>query len=228
MQPKFSAASDHSLLISFGDEITLEHHRQVFALTQDLLSDSPDFMLDVHPAYNSLLVAFDPLRVTLRELESFIRSRLAQAGTCRLPEPREIEIPVCYDEEFAPDLQAVAQHSGLSREEVIAIHSAGKYHVYFIGFTPGFPYLGGLSPRLFTPRLSTPRTKVPAGSVAIGGSQTGIYPLSTPGGWRLIGRTPVKLFSPEKTPPSFLALGDEVRFKRISHEEFERLHQNTP
>jgi inhibitor of KinA len=190
------------------------------ALTQKLLASRPDFVLDFHPAYCSVLISFDSTRAGLEEVEAFIRGLLAQSSEAAVIR-RQVEIPVCYESEFAPDLQDVAALNHLSPEEVIAIHSSGSYYVCFLGFMPGFAYLGGLSSRLATPRLSSPRTQVPAGSVAIGGNQTGIYPFNTPGGWRLIGRTPRKLFSPEKEPFSFFGLGDEVRFRIISREEFQ-------
>jgi KipI family sensor histidine kinase inhibitor len=220
-----SPASDHSLLLSFGNEISLENHQRVSALTRKLLASRSDFILNLHPAYCSVLISFDPLRVEFEEVESFIRAILARRDEA-VAAARRIEIPVCYEGECSPDLQDVAAQNHLSREEAIEIHSTGVYCVCFIGFIPGFAYLGGLSPRLATPRLASPRTQVPAGSVAIGANQTGIYPLSTPGGWRLIGRTPLKLFSPEKEPFALLSLGDEVRFKRITLEEFEGLRYN--
>ncbi|NUO80921.1 5-oxoprolinase subunit PxpB [candidate division KSB1 bacterium] len=216
-------ASDHSLLISFGNEISPAHHRQVYALTQRLLTHPASFICNLHPAYCSLLIAFDPLLSSLQEVEAYIRKVSDELAEAVLPAPRRVEIPVCYEEEFGIDLQDVAAHHHLTREEVIRLHASGEYRVYFLGFTPGFAYLGGLSPRLYTPRLLAPRTQVPAGSVAIGGQQTGIYPMSTPGGWRIIGRTPLKLFASEKESPALLALGDEVRFAPISPREFEEL-----
>lgn len=134
---------------------------------------------------------------------------------------RFVEIPVCYDGEFGPDLADVARHTGLSVEEVIARHSAVEYRVHCLGFAPGFPYLGGLPPELATPRRATPRQGVPAGSVAIGGAQTGIYPQSSPGGWNVIGRTPLRLFDADREPPALLKAGDRVRFRPITRGEFE-------
>ena len=217
-------ASDHSLLLSFGNEISLENHQRIAALTRALLAARPDFILNLHPAYCSILISFDAMRVGFEQVENFIRALLAKSGEA-LPIPRRVEIPVCYESEFAPDLQEVAAQSRLSTAEVIEIHASGVYYVSFIGFMPGFAYLGGLSPRLATPRLASPRTQVPAGSLAIGGNQTAIYPLSTPGGWRLIGRTPLRLFSPENEPFCFFSIGDEVRFKKISLAEFRNLRE---
>ena len=136
---------------------------------------------------------------------------------------RAIEVPVCYENEFAPDLGDVAQHAGLSEEEVVRRHSSARYRVNCVGFTPGFPYLSGLPAELATPRRASPRTEIPAGSVAIGGAQTGIYPSKSPGGWNVIGRTPLRLFDHRNEPPAMLRAGDSVRFRQISREEFEQL-----
>ncbi len=214
-------ASDHSLLVSFGNEIAPAHHRQVCALTQRLLAHPASFIRNLHPAYCSILIAFDPMLFSLQEVEAYIRKVSDELAEAVLLAPRRVEIPVCYEEEFGIDLQEVAAHHQLTSEEVIALHTSGEYRVYFLGFSPGFAYLGGLSPRLYTPRLLSPRTQVPAGSVAIGGQQTGIYPMRTPGGWRIIGRTPLRLFAPEKEPPALLKLGDEIRFVRILRQEYE-------
>ena len=134
-----------------------------------------------------------------------------------------VTIPVCYGGDYGPDLAFVAQHAGLSEREVIRRHTAPKYRIYMLGFLPGFPYLGGLDPALFTPRLQNPRTAIPAGSVGIGGQQTGIYPVASPGGWQLIGRTPLKLFDPDR--PLRYAAGDRIRFAAITPQQFETLAQ---
>lgn len=226
--PLFQPASDHALLISFGNGISVDYHKKVYFLTRNLLHALPDFVLNIHPAYSSILVTFDPCRATFQTVEAWIRPLLTEENHPDRPPARTIEIPVCYDPEFGPDLEEVAAENRLSREEAIEIHTGGEYVVYFIGFTPGFPYLGGMSGRIAAARLATPRTRVPAGSVAIGGSQTGIYPISTPGGWRLIGRTPVRLFTPEQDPPSLLAIGDGVRFHPISRGEFDHFQKGAP
>ncbi|MGV3465566.1 MAG: 5-oxoprolinase subunit PxpB, partial [Heyndrickxia sp.] len=135
-------------------------------------------------------------------------------------ESRVVEIPVCYGGDFGPDLETVASMNGLSTEEVIQIHSSAEYTVYMIGFAPGFPYLGGMSEKIATPRLPSPRLKIPERTVGIAGNQTGVYPIETPGGWQLIGRTPIKLFRPQDEVPSLLHAGDKVRFKPISYEEY--------
>jgi KipI family sensor histidine kinase inhibitor len=204
-------ASDRSLLISFGPEISIDAHRRVMrasAACQELGSG----VVNLHPAFASLLIDFDPRLRTYVEVEALVRARLADIRDPPALESRTIEIPVVYGGDSGPDLLEVANHTGLDPARVIEMHTAPLYLVYFLGFAPGFPYLGGLPGELSTPRLQTPRKRVPAGSVAIGGSQTGIYPLASPGGWRIIGRTAARLFDPEANPPALLRPGDSVRF----------------
>ncbi len=183
----------------------------------------PDGFLECVPAFDSVAICFDPLRVTAVALIA----GLAAGGIRNAPRKsssganREIEIPVCYDPAFGPDLADVASTSGLDAERVIQLHVTGRYFVGAIGFMPGFPYLSGLDARLHTPRRATPRTQIPAGAVGIGGAQTGIYPLASPGGWNLIGRTPISLFQPDnENEPTLLRPGDRVRFRAITPREF--------
>jgi KipI family sensor histidine kinase inhibitor len=170
---------------------------------------------NVHPAYASLLIDFDPLATSHAELERAAGELMAQAANAPLPEARMVEIPVTYGGEEGPDLEQVAALAGHTPDEVIGMHSSAEYTVYFLGFSPGFPYLGGMPEAIAVPRLETPRRKVPAGSVAIGGRQTGVYPMASPGGWRIIGRTTLRLFDPEADPPALLRMGDHVRFVPI-------------
>ena len=203
-------ASDRSLLFSFGDEISFDAHLAVARLTRCL--EGVRGILNLHPAYTSVLVDFDPCLRSHAEVEVLVLERMAQAQEQALPEPRHLEIPVRYGGEFGPDLPDVARHTGLTEARVVELHAAAEYVVYFVGFSTCFPYLGGLPPELATPRLSAPRKNVPVGSVAIGGAQAGIYPLASPGGWRLIGRTDLQLFDLLATPPPLLRMGDRVRF----------------
>ncbi|HEV2096541.1 MAG TPA: 5-oxoprolinase subunit PxpB [Chthoniobacterales bacterium] len=188
-------------------------------------------VVDVAPAYESIAVFFEP-RLVLQSgdpangtvaLREQITSAIGTAAGSPGRAGRTMEVQVCYDAHFADDLDAVAQHTGLAPEDVIRRHSAAEYRVACIGFVPGFPFLIGLPPELATPRRATPRTRVPAGSVAIGGTQTGIYPRDSPGGWNIIGRTPLQLFDVHRVSPSLLATGDVVRFRTISREEFDAL-----
>jgi len=200
-------ASDRSLYLVFGDQISIEMHRTVARAT--LALQGVRGLRNVHPGYASVMVDYDPRLLTHTDAAALIRETLEQHQTDSLPEARLVEVPVVYN---GPDLGDVARHTGLSPERVIELHSAAEYFVYFVGFSTCYPYLGGLPPELATPRLSAPRKHVPAGSVAIGGSQAGIYPLASPGGWRLIGHTPLRLFDPAAVPPPLLRIGDRVRF----------------
>lgn len=211
-------ASDRSLLISFGGEISIEAHRQVRLLTQSL--EGLRGILNLHPAYASVLIDFDPRLRTHAEVESFVRERMESAIHAAPPPSRTVEIPVCYGGDFGPDLLDVARHTGFEPERVVELHAAADYLVYFVGFATCFPYLGGLPAELATPRLRAPRKHVPVGSVAIAGGQAGIYPLASPGGWRLIGRTPLRLFDPEGSPPPLLRMGDRLRFIPIAEARF--------
>jgi KipI family sensor histidine kinase inhibitor len=222
---RVAPASDSALCISFADSISLETHRRVISLFHavERLRDRYLGIRNLHPAYSSLLIDFDPLQLTHEQLESLVAPLIVESVPSNLRRSGLIEIPVCYDREFAPDLASVAQHSSLTEEQVIATHAEGDYFVYFLGFSPGFAYLGGLTSQLHVPRLVAPRKQVSAGSVGIGGAQTGIYPNPSPGGWQLIGRTPLRMFDAATSPPSLLQPGDGVRFRRIDRFEFDRL-----
>lgn len=212
---------DRGLLIYFEEVISPEVNRKVRALSQGIAAARIAGVQEIVPAYRSVLVCYDPLAIAFDDLCLRIREIETKLGELVLPRPRLFRIPVCYGGEMGPDLPYVAEYNGLTEEEVIAIHSGATYLVYMIGFLPGFPYLGGMSPRIATPRLPAPRTKIPAGSVGIAGDQTGIYPLESPGGWRIIGRTPIKLYNPDRDPPVLLTPGDFVKFFPVSRDEFE-------
>jgi inhibitor of KinA len=219
--PRFIRTSDQSLLISFGDDISLEHHRSVASLLHLLEQEPIGGIRNLHPAYSSLLVAFDALHLDHAQLEVALRKYLARLDAVTSPSPQEIEIPVCYDKEFGLDLDDVAAACSLTPEKVIAMHCSHEYTVYFLGFVPGFAYLGDLPVPLEVPRLQRPRRMVPRGSVAIAGRQTAVYPLPTPGGWRILGRTPLAMIRREGA--SLLRMGDLVRFIPISRQQFESL-----
>ena len=227
---RVEAASDSSLFISFGDSISMEAHRRVISLFRGVAGLRDPRIYDLHPAYSSLLIDFDPLLLTHEQLETLaapllLESPILESAAWNAEGGGLIEIPVCYEPEFAPDLASVARHAALTEEQVIATHAGGDYIVYFLGFAPGFAYLGGLASSLHVPRLATPRKQVSAGAVGIGGAQTGIYPNVSPGGWQLIGRTPLRMFDASSDPPSRLQPGDRVRFRRIDRGEFDRLAQ---
>lgn len=222
---QFKSASDQSLLIYFGDHITRGAHRRVRKLLQLLLSEPIAGIRNLHPAYCSLLVQFDALTLRHGELEHMLRNYLDRLDAVHLPAPREVEIPVCYGGEYGPDLLDVSVMHRLSGEQVIELHSSRPYLVYFLGFVPGFAYLGELPEALVTPRLAMPRRKVPPGSVGIAGTQTGVYPFATPGGWRLLGRTPIPMFRPDRRALSLLSIGDRIRFTPISAQQFAALER---
>jgi len=219
-EPRFLLAGDSALVIEFGDEISEEVNRRVHTLANAMEKNPLPGLGEAVPTYRSLLIHYDPLRLSCEEVKAFVSNVLQKCKEVLLPEPRVVEVPVVYGREFGPDIEFVAEHNGLSVEEVIRLHSGVTYTVYMLGFTPGFTYLGGLPEALATPRLPTPRKLVPAGAVGIAGTQTGVYPITTPGGWRLIGRTPLKLFEPTRDPPVLLRPGDKLCFVPISEEEF--------
>jgi inhibitor of KinA len=220
---RFQPASDQSLLVYFGQQITLDAHQRVRKLLCLLESEPVAGIRNLHPAYCSLLVNFDGLKLSHGELEEILRGYLDRLEAVRLPERRQLEIPTCYGGEFGPDLIEIATLHGLTPAQAIELHASVTYVVYFLGFVPGFAYLGQLPDALATPRLATPRRSAPPGSVGIAGNQTGVYPFATPGGWRLIGRTPIAMFRPDRNNMSFLSIGDRVRFIPISIERFTAL-----
>ena len=223
---QFQYSSDQSLLIYFGQEITLAGHQQIHRLLRLLELEPIAGVLNLHPAYCSVLVKFDPLQLTHVALQSILQKHLDHLDDVSLPPPRRVEIPVCYGGEFGPDLPDVCAIHALSAEQAIELHTSTEYVVYFLGFVPGFAYLGELPPQLVAPRLETPRRSVPAGSVAIAGKQTGVYPFATPGGWRLIGRTPAAMFRADRDEFSLLSIGDRVRFTPVSRERFAELQSS--
>lgn len=211
------AIADDALLLRLGDRIDPAINARVHVLCERIRLQRPEWLRDLVPAYASIGVFFDPLKVEIDHVRQWLHD-LADAdldGAAELPAPRIVQIPVHYGGEAGPDLESAAAELGLTPAQLAQRHAAGDYTVAMIGFAPGFPYLLGLDPALALPRLSTPRTAVPAGSVAIGGAQTGIYPRESPGGWRLIGRTPLALFDPTSDPPALLAPGDRVRFVAV-------------
>jgi inhibitor of KinA len=217
---RFQRASDQSLLIYFGHQISLDAHDHVRRLLRLLELEPIAGIRNLHPAYCSLLIKFDPLKWRHEELERTLKQCLARLEDVSLPRPHQVQIPVCYGGEHGPDLIDVSAMHGMTPEQVIELHSSTTYLVYFLGFIPGFAYLGELPEALVTPRLATPRRSVPPGSVGIAGSQTGVYPFATPGGWRLLGRTPVSMFRSDRNELSLLTIGDRVRFTPISSEQF--------
>jgi len=225
--PRFLLAGDFGLLVEFGDKIDPEINKRVREIFITLEKFPIDGITEAVPTYRSILIFYDPLKTSPDQLQQKILALEKRSREVTIPPPETIEIPVVYGGDFGPDLGFVAEHNGLNQEEVIEIHTSGIYLIYMLGFTPGFPFLGGLSERLFTPRLKTPRDVVPAGSVGIANNQTGIYPIDSPGGWQLIGRTPIKLYDPKRENPILLKAGNYLRFKRITGAEYEEILQRS-
>ncbi|HZG71453.1 MAG TPA: 5-oxoprolinase subunit PxpB [Chondromyces sp.] len=234
MNYDFYPLGDHAVLIEFGSGINPDIQKRVQVVSSFLDEHPPDWMIEYIPAFSTVTIFYDPIYVTALSRSSclpydyvclLLNELLSGLTFEKTIPPRIVEIPVCYGGEFGPDLEDVAKLNGLSTEEVIHIHSSGDYLVYMIGFAPGFPYIGGMSEKIAAPRRKSPRLKIPSRTVGIAGMQTGIYPIETPGGWQLIGRTPLRLFRPEKETPSLLKAGDKIKFKRINLEEYKELEK---
>ncbi|MDO4976879.1 MAG: 5-oxoprolinase subunit PxpB [Eubacteriales bacterium] len=220
---RIAAAGDSSILIEFEKEIRPDINQKISATVQLLKAQHTPGVIDIIPAFCSLLINYDPRVISFDEMKKRLEEILkieVKAGESR---KRVYEIPVCYGGKYGPDIQTIADNAGLSIEEVIQIHSSCDYLIYMLGFLPGFCYLGGLDERIHTPRLANPRLKISAGSVGIGGSQTGIYPLDSPGGWQLMGMTPVKTYDPDREVPILVEAGDYIRFIPIDEEEYLRI-----
>ncbi|MBL9214953.1 MAG: 5-oxoprolinase subunit PxpB [Opitutaceae bacterium] len=220
---------DNALVLEMGEAIDESTHRRVQSAWRALAAEPLPGVGELVPAYTTVTLFYDPVRLVqagapeaamVEWLGARVRERLKSPPKVDKVKGRVVDVPVCYGGAFGPDLARVAAQAGLTPEEVVRRHARAAYLVHLVGFAPGFPYLGGLPRELATPRHAKPRMAVPPGSVAIGGSQAGIYPLATPGGWNLIGRTPLRLFRPQEDPPVLLRAGDQVRFRAISPEEF--------
>jgi inhibitor of KinA len=217
---QFQPASDQSLLVYFGQQITVVAHQRVRKLLRLLEQEPIAGVRNLNPAYCSILISFNAVQLNHGDLEEILRGYLDRLDAMQIPEGRELQIPVCYSAEFGPDLNEVAALHGMTPAQAIELHASVTYVVYFLGFVPGFAYLGELPEALATPRLDSPRRSTPPGSVGIAGNQTGVYPFATPGGWRLIGRTPIAMFRPNREAMSLLSIGDRVRFAPISAARF--------
>jgi inhibitor of KinA len=206
------SSGEAAVLVKLGEQIDMSLNQQVHRLDQKFIQAPLVGIVEIVPAYASLLIHYDPTVLSEPVVIAWIERCACRMDEGLLAEPRLVEIPIFYGGVNGPDLESLARAHELSVEEVIRLHSQAIYTVYMTGFTPGFPYLGGLPDLLVTPRLETPRSSVRAGSVGIAGSQTGIYPVESPGGWQIIGYTPTRLFDPFREPPALLSAGDQVRF----------------
>lgn len=220
---RFLPAGDTAVAVEFGNEISKEVNARVHALNTALMDSGMKGIVEMVPTYRSLMVHYDPGVILYDELVEETKSLLGRLDHIQSSPSSVLEIPVLYGGETGPDLDFVATYSGKTPQEVVEIHSSTQYLIYMLGFTPGFAYLGGMSKDISAPRLEKPRVTIPAGSVGIAGTQTGIYPMDSPGGWRLIGRTPVRLYDPEREEPILLRAGEYIQFTPISCEEYDAI-----
>ena len=218
---RFLFSGDSALVIEFGNEISVDINKKIRKMMDDIKKENIDGIVELVPTYCSLLINYDVLKIDyntlVEKLKTFWNNDLE---TAEGEEVTLVEIPTLYNDEVGPDLSYVAEHNKLSKEEVIKIHTGTDYLVYMLGFMPGFTYLGGMSEKIATPRLESPRLQIYPGSVGIAGKQTGMYPSMSPGGWRIIGRTPLKLYNPDSDTPVYISSGDYVRYVSISEEEY--------
>ena len=211
---------DRGLLLEFGDQISREINEKVRRMALAIQAETIEGIIETVPTYRSLLIIYNPIILPVTELKKRLEGLEAGLQQAPLSEPKLTRIPVVYGGIYGPDLEGVANYHQISSEKVIRLHCSKSYLIYMIGFMPGYPYMGELPEALVTPRLKTPRLLVPKGSVAIAQRQTGIYSMESPGGWQVLGRTPVEMFDPGKDPPALLQMGDFVQFYEISDKEF--------
>ncbi len=220
---RYLTAGDRALVIEFGDKIEEQINSKIRSLTLAMEIEDIIGIIETVPTYRSLMVIYEPMIIELNELIDKVKSIEVKMDAIKLPDTRVIEIPTLYGGEYGQDIEFVAQHNKISLSEVIKIHTSMEYLIYMMGFTPGFPYLGGMNHSIATPRLQIPRAKIPVGSVGIAGNQTGIYPIESPGGWQLIGRTPVKLYDPYRKNPVLFNAGDYIKFVQIDEYEYKNI-----
>lgn len=221
--PRILPTGDRALSVEFGDKIDEEINSRLMGFIKRMSDQKIEGIEEFVPSFRAVLIHYNPALVPYKKMVSLINDFLSKDDHESIKEKRIVEIPVCYEGECAPDINFVAEHAGMSVKEVIELHSSKSYLVYMLGFQPGFPYLGGLDERLITPRLADPRLKIEAGSVGIGGAQTGLYPMGSPGGWQIIGRTPVKCYNPDREISIPYKAGDYIRFVPVSAAEYEEL-----
>lgn len=221
---KFLFSGDSALVIQFGNEISVEVNKKIRKMMDDIKKENIDGIVELVPTYCSLLINYDVLKIDYNTLTEKLKKFLSNnEATVEDEEVTLIEIPTLYNDECGPDLEYVAEYNKLSKEEVIKIHTGTDYLVYMLGFMPGFTYLGGMSEKIATPRLESPRLQIYPGSVGIAGKQTGMYPSMSPGGWRIIGRTPLKLYNPDSDIPVYISSGDYIRYVSVDEEKYNEI-----
>ncbi|MBQ6832785.1 MAG: 5-oxoprolinase subunit PxpB [Lachnospiraceae bacterium] len=222
---RYLPSGDCAICVEFGNEISPEINAKIRAFKIALEKENIDGIVETVPTYRSLLVVYRPEVILFKELTEKFDGIMGAMGNIQIPPPTVIEIPVLYGGEMGPDLENVAAHNHKTIDEVIEIHTSEEYLIYMLGFIAGFPYLGGMSKEIATPRLKSPRVKIEGGSVGIAGEQTGIYPVASPGGWQLIGRTPLKLYDAEREKPVLLEAGQYIKFRSVTQEEYEKIEK---
>ncbi|MBQ8389650.1 MAG: 5-oxoprolinase subunit PxpB [Oscillibacter sp.] len=220
---RFLLTGDTSVTVEFGNEISTEINAKIRAFNIALQQSKIPGIVETVPTYRSLAVHYDPEVILYGPLVKKLKGLLGQLDSIQIPPSDVLEIPVLYGGEEGPDIEFVAQHNGKTVQEVIDIHTSTEYLIYMLGFTPGFTYLGGMSEEIATPRLKTPRVLIPGGSVGIAGAQTGVYPIDSPGGWQLIGRTPVRMYDPDRATPILPEAGQYIKFYAIDKAEYDRI-----
>ena len=222
---RYLPSGDCAICVEFGNEISPEINAKIRAFKIALEKENIDGIVETVPTYRSLMVVYRPEVILFKELTAKFDGIMGAMGNIQIPPPTVIEIPVLYGGEMGPDLENVASHNNKTVEEVIKIHTSEEYLIYMLGFIAGFPYLGGMSKEIATPRLASPRVKIEGGSVGIAGMQTGIYPVASPGGWQLIGRTPLKLYDADREKPVLLEAGQYIKFRSVTKEEYEKIEK---
>lgn len=222
---KYLMAGDKALTMEFGNSISKEVNNKIRSITVAIETRNIKGIVELVPTYRSLMIHYNPLKISYDELINALKQLEIQLETIELPAAQVVEIPTLYGGEYGPDIENVANHNQLKLEDVINIHTSNEYLIYMLGFTPGFPYLGGMDPKIATPRLESPRTKINAGSVGIAGGQTGIYPIDSPGGWQIIGRTPIPLFDSQREIPILLKAGNYIIFRSIGENEYKEIEE---
>jgi KipI family sensor histidine kinase inhibitor len=223
-EARFLPTGDTSVCVEFGNEINQKINSEIRAFNILLNEEKIKGVVETVPTYRSIMVHYDPGVISNKQLVARLKALTGKMDKVEIPPSEVLEIPVLYGgEEMGPDMAFVAEHAGISEAEVIKLHTEPEYLIYMLGFTPGFTYLGGLNDKIETPRLKTPRVKIPAGSVGIAGKQTGVYPIDSPGGWQLIGRTPVRMYDPDREVPILPQAGQYIKFTAIDRAEFDRI-----
>lgn len=224
-QVRYLVSGDCAVCVEFGNEISPEINRKIRAFNIAVTQAGIEGLVETVPTYRSLLVVYRPEVIGFKALTEKFETLLNSMDNIQIPPPTVIEIPVLYGGEMGPDIENVAEHNHKTVEEVIKIHTSGEYLIYMLGFIAGFPYLGGMSKEIATPRLSSPRVKIEGGSVGIAGEQTGVYPVASPGGWQLIGRTPLKLYDAEREKPVLLEAGQYIKFRSVTEKEYQTIEK---